>query len=104
MLRSVARLRQTDAPGTLVVNLRLSPTLFDNVDGRAKVKALIRTYFALGGMQLQINVVDQTVLTDAIAHPERHGNLVIRVGGYSEYFTRLDATLQQTLLQRTEHA
>ncbi len=104
MLCSVTRLHQSDAPGTLVVNLRLSPTLFTTSEGRERVKALIRTYFELGGMQLQINVVDQAVLRDAIAHPERHGDLVIRVGGYSEYFTRLDAVLQQTVLERTEHA
>ncbi len=103
MLRSVTRLQQHAAPGTLVVNMRLSPTLFATADGRAKIMALIRSYFALGGMQLQINVVDQAVLRDAVAHPERHGNLVIRMGGYSEYFTRLDATLQHTVLERTEH-
>jgi formate C-acetyltransferase len=54
-------------------------------------------------MQLQINVVDQEVLRDAIAHPEQHGDLIVRIGGYSEYFTRLSPALQESLLERTEH-
>ncbi|MHB0938979.1 MAG: pyruvate formate lyase family protein [Armatimonadota bacterium] len=103
MLRSVAGLQHQHAPGTLVVNIRLARAMFATPAGREQVKSLIRAYFALGGMQLQINVVDQAVLRDAIAHPERHGNLVVRVGGYSEYFTRLDGTLQHSLLERTEH-
>jgi formate C-acetyltransferase len=104
MLRSVTRLQQHRAPGTLVVNARFNASLFDTPEGRAQLKAMIRAYFQLGGMQLQVNVVDQAVLRDAIAHPEQHADLVVRMGGYSEYFTRLDPKLQATVLERTEHA
>jgi len=57
----------------------------------------------MGGMQLQINVVDQEVLRDAIEHPEKYQDLIIRIGGYSEYFNRLSEALKQTVLERTEH-
>jgi formate C-acetyltransferase len=103
MLGSVARLPHNEAPGTLVVNIRLSKALFSTRDQRMKIKHLIRTYFHLGGMQLQINVVDQETLQDAWEHPEQHGDLIIRVGGYSEYWNRLDRDLQRTILNRTEH-
>ncbi|UCH33352.1 MAG: hypothetical protein JSV65_12300 [Armatimonadota bacterium] len=103
MLRSVTSLQQLHAPGTLVVNIRLSQELFNTPEGRAKLQSLIRTYFDLGGMQLQVNVVDQEVLRDAIAHPERHGDLIVRVGGYSEYFNALDDDLKRTILERVEH-
>jgi pyruvate-formate lyase len=103
MLRSVARLAQDLAPGTLVVNMRILPRLLATEENRAKMRDLIRTYFDLGGMQLQVNVVDQAVLRDALAHPERHADLVVRMGGYSEYFNRLSRPLQETLLQRTAH-
>jgi formate C-acetyltransferase len=63
----------------------------------------LRTYFDLGGMQLQINVVDQEILRDAVAHPDRHGDLIVRIGGYSEYFNRLSPALQATVLLRVEH-
>ena len=91
------------APGTLVVNARFSRSLFSSPAGRKTLKSLIRTYFELGGMQIQINVVDQSVLTDAIEHPERHEDLIVRVGGYSEYFNRLSPALKRTILERTEH-
>jgi formate C-acetyltransferase len=54
-------------------------------------------------MQLQINVVDQAVLEDAIAHPESHQDLIVRVGGYSEYFNHLSEDLKRAILERTEH-
>ena len=40
---------------------------------------------------------------DAIEHPEKHENLIVRIGGYSEYFNRLTPGLQQTVLRRTEY-
>ena len=40
---------------------------------------------------------------DAMEHPERHENLVVRIGGFSEYFNRLSPELKQTVLERTEH-
>ena len=103
MLRSVARLAQELAPGTLVVNMRILPRLLASEESRNKMRDLVRAYFTMGGMQLQINVVDQETLRDAIEHPERHADLIVRVGGYSEYFNRLSRSLQTTLLERTEH-
>jgi len=43
------------------------------------------------------------VLRDAIAHPERHGDLIVRVGGCSEYFNALDDDLKCSILERVEH-
>ena len=54
-------------------------------------------------MQLQINVVDQAILREAVDHPERYPDLIVRVGGYSEYFSRLSPELRATVLERTEH-
>lgn len=102
-LRSVARVPHFLAPGTLVINIRFTRRLFDDPEARAQLQALIRTYFELGGMQLQINVVDQRVLQDALDHPEQHQDLIIRVGGYSEYFHRLGRDLQLSILERVEH-
>lgn len=102
-LRSVASIPHFLAPGTLVVNIRFTKRLFDDPEAREQLKALIRTYFDLGGMQLQINVVDQRVLQDALDYPDRYQDLIIRVGGYSEYFNRLGRDLQLTVLERVEH-
>lgn len=103
MLKSVASIPQQLAPGTLVVNARFSREFFDDPGLRAKLKQMVRTYFDLGGMQLQINVVDQAVLEHAIAHPDEHQDLIVRIGGYSEYFHRLTPELRKSLLERTAH-
>lgn len=103
MLKSVATIPHYLAPGTLVINARFTKDFFTTDTGRKKLQHLVRTYFDLGGMQLQMNVVDQEVLKDAIAHPEQYEDLIIRVGGYSEYFNRLSPELKETVLERTEH-
>jgi formate C-acetyltransferase len=103
MLRSVTRLPLHLALGTPVLNVRFARRLFDSRQGRQSVRDLIEAYFSLGGMQIQISVVDQDVLRDAIAHPERHEDLIVRVGGFSAHFNTLGEDLKRTILERTEH-
>jgi formate C-acetyltransferase len=102
LIRSVASIPQRLAPGTLVTNFRFARSMFAG-EGRERLKDLVRTYFALGGLQMQITVVDQKVLREALAHPERYGDLIVRIGGYSEYWRNLSQALRQTVLERTEH-
>ena len=85
-----------------MVNLRLARSFFRG-EQRRKLRDLILTYFHLGGMQLQIAVVDQATLRAAMAEPEKYGDLIIRVGGYSEYWARLDDDLRRAILERVEH-
>jgi pyruvate-formate lyase len=40
-------------------------------------------------------------LQEALLHPEAHRSLVVRVGGYSAYFTSLDPDIQRDVLART---
>ena len=50
-----------------------------------------------------MNVVDAEALRRARHNPEAHASLVVRVGGYSEYFVRLSPELQDDVIARTEH-
>ena len=63
------------------------------------IAALVNGYISRG-LALQIHVVDEETLRDAKAHPERHRNLVVRVGGYSDYFVTLPAALQNEIISR----
>jgi formate C-acetyltransferase len=56
-----------------------------------------------GGIELQINTVDRATLEDAVKNPELHSELLVRVGGYSDYFVRLSPTLQKEIIDRTEY-
>jgi hypothetical protein len=67
------------------------------------IAAMVRSY-AGRGMELQINVVNEETLLDAKAHPERHRNLVVRVGGYSDYFVTLNEKLQDEIISRSRES
>ncbi|MCE5258532.1 MAG: hypothetical protein LLG44_05650 [Chloroflexi bacterium] len=103
LIRSVASIPHELAPGTLVTNFRFAKSMFEG-EQRARLKELIRSYFDLGGMQMQITVVDQETLRAALAEPEKYADLIVRVGGYSEYWVNLSQNLRQTVLERTEYA
>ena len=44
-----------------------------------------------------------TVGAHAYEHPEKHRDLIVRVGGYSEYFIRLTPEMRKTVLERNLH-
>ena len=57
----------------------------------------------MNGMQLQVTCASKEELLDGLEHPEQHENLVVRIGGFSEYFNRLSPTLKQSVIDRTEY-
>ena len=67
------------------------------------IKPMIKGYFENGGMMLQINCVSKEEMEDAMVNPDKHRDLMVRMGGYTEYFVNLSKEEQATLLTRTEH-
>ncbi|HOG48962.1 MAG TPA: pyruvate formate lyase family protein [Lentisphaeria bacterium] len=103
LLRSVAAIDHRNALGTTILNLRLQRAMLADSAARKRLQALVLGYFQMGGLQLQATVVDPETLKAAVADPASHGHVMIRVGGYSEYFTRLSPSLQQEVIRREEH-
>ena len=85
-----------------ITTLRLSPADFATPRARANVAALVRSFVAMGGSQLQINVLDAPTLRRAQQHPHEHAGLMVRVAGYSADFTGLGRCLQDEIIARTE--
>jgi formate C-acetyltransferase len=52
---------------------------------------------------MQINVTDKEILERAIKSPEEYRDLLVRIGGYSDYFVRLSPNMQKEVIERTEH-
>ncbi len=98
MLNSLVKLR-TDIHAGAVQNMTFSPELFN--DNRPVLKALLQTYFDNGGPQCMINVLHRGDLEDAMAHPERHQSLLVRVGGFSARFVTLSPDVQREIASRT---
>ena len=77
------------------MNARFTKDVFVTPEGREKMKDLVLTYFDLGGMQLQINVIEPFVngQTCTTAAPEqlRHcGGLDLFSEGGTVHCTSLD--------------
>jgi formate C-acetyltransferase len=104
MLRSVTKLPLHLFAGTPVVNIRFTKDLFVQPESRRRIREMLETYFAMGGLQIQVSVIDQAVLQDAMEHPERHEDLIVRIGGYSTYFNALSQELKEAVLERSAHA
>lgn len=86
-----------------VLNQKYSPSMFSDAKKRAKLLELIKVYFEKGGQEIQINSVSRDILEDAMEHPENYEDLVVRVSGFSAYYTTLDKAIQKDILERTEH-
>lgn len=103
MLNSVARLPHRLLPTATTLNVKLDPKLIETEDGIEKVAALIRGHFMSGGQQMQFNFYNREMLLDARQHPEKYGNLMVRVAGYSAPFVSLWVDMQDEIIDRTEH-
>ena len=102
-VKSVAKLEHEQHPNGTLFNLKIHPSMIEGKGGMAKFAALIRTFFELGGAQMQFTLVSAETLREAQAFPEQHPNLVVKVAGYSALFTMLERTFQDQLIARTEH-
>jgi trans-4-hydroxy-L-proline dehydratase len=102
-LRSIAALPYEDVMGA-AVNIKFHPTAIGSKrETRDKWISLIRTYFRLGGSQLQPTCVSAQTLREAQTNPDRYRDLIVKVGGYSTYFADLGREIQQEIIERTEH-
>jgi trans-4-hydroxy-L-proline dehydratase len=100
---SVAALDYKDVLGC-AVNMRFHPTAIgDREETRMKWVALLRTYFKLGGQQLQPTVASVEMLRAAQKEPDSYRDLSVKVGGYSTYFVDLGIEIQNEVIARTQH-
>ncbi len=104
VIKSITKLDHTLAGNGVVLDLKFHPDFFQSSKHRQAFRQLVESYFALGGLEIQFNVVSRETLIDAQKNPEQYRNLVVRVSGFSAYFTSLDKTLQDEIIARTEYA
>ncbi len=103
VLRSVAALDFEHVCGC-AVNIRMHPSGIGQTErARKKWISLLKTYYTLGGAQIQPTVVSTEVLLAAQQNPEEYRDIVVKVGGYSAYFTELGIEIQNEIISRTEH-
>ena len=102
-VKSVAAMGQDAFHDGALFNLRFDPKGVEGEKGLQRIEGVIKTYFDHGGEHIQINVVDTDTLKDAQVNPEKHKGLMVRVAGYMAYFTELDKSAQDVIINRTAH-
>ncbi|UCC62545.1 MAG: glycyl radical protein [Anaerolineae bacterium] len=104
VLKSVGKINLELASNGTLLNMKFLPSFFR--DGRAleTFVTLLRVFCKLKIPHVQFNVVSAAMLREAQTTPEKYRHLVVRVAGYSAYFTELDVELQNEIISRTEFA
>lgn len=100
-LRTVGDLNSMCIPGGEALNLKF--TSIENNEDIEKFADFVETYFRIGGLQVQFNIMSYEMLLDAKKHPEKYPELMVRVSGYSAYFKDLNEKMKDELITRTEY-
>ena len=100
VFNSAMRVNQDAYQGTLM-NMKFDPSNMKTEDDLVKLGSMIKTYLTHGGKHIQFTVANTDDMRDAKVHPENHSELIVRVAGYSAYFTRLTPMVQQEIIDRT---
>jgi formate C-acetyltransferase len=103
VLKSVAKINHEMHTAGTLLNMRLDPVSVQGDTGLKRISSLIRTLVDLNIYHIQFNVTNSEVLCKAQKSPERYKGLLIRVAGYSAYFTELCKEMQDDIIQRTIH-
>lgn len=103
-IRDVARLNPRHMNNNIAFNIKVVPGSGDSRENIIeRMFSYVKTYFDMGGMQMQMNVVTSETLKDAMAYPENYRNLLVRISGYNAYFVTLNSDLQKELIERAEY-
>lgn len=102
VFQSAMKVDQDPYQGTLM-NMKFHPSALKTEEDLTKLGSMIQTYLTHGGKHVQFNVVNREEMVDAKVHPEDHPELVVRVAGYSAYFTRLTPGIQDEVIERMSH-
>jgi pyruvate formate-lyase/glycerol dehydratase family glycyl radical enzyme len=103
VFKSVSKLPTHRITGGVLLNQKLSPSALTNETQKQKLISIISTFFAvLKGWHVQYNIVSRETLLAAKKDPENYRDLVVRVAGYSAFFTTLSPDTQDDIIARTE--
>ena len=103
VFKSVSKLPTNRILGGVLLNQKLSPSALSNETQKMKLISIIRTFFeTLKGWHVQYNIVSRETLLSAKKNPENYRDLVVRVAGYSAFFTTLSPDTQDDIIARTE--
>ncbi len=100
LVLSVSKLDQIRYNGGQALDVHIGIRNLDTEANRDKIGAFIKTYFALGGLQIQVNGLSSETLQKAYDTPEAYLDLLVRIGGHSRYFNEFDNDMKKKFIER----
>ena len=82
------------------VQLELDPGIAATDEGVDKMAAMIRTILETGNTLLNINIIDKHKILEAHKDPSKYPDLVVRVTGFTAYFSMLSPEFRQLVVDR----
>jgi formate C-acetyltransferase len=101
IIKSVSKIANDNMNIGMVHNFKLLTGMLDTPEGEQGIITLIRTASVLGNGEMQFNYLDNKTLLEAQQHPKDYRDLVVRVAGYSAFFTELCKDVQDEIISRT---
>jgi formate C-acetyltransferase len=102
-INSVTSWDHSSLIGGSAFNMKFDSSVFSSSESKEKLKQLVLVFLRQGGFETQINVLRHGILKKAKADPEAYRDLVVRIGGYTDYFTKLSPQMQDEVMMRTEY-
>lgn len=88
------------------LQIELQPEFFDGKDDLASyTEQFSKAFFANGGVQINLNIIDLEILRDAMEHPEKseYQNIIVKVTGYTSRFVTLCRGFQEEFVGRENY-
>lgn len=88
------------------LQIELQPKFFDGKENPGEyINKFSETYMRMGGVQINMNIIDLKKLKAAMKNPEdpAYRNLVVKVTGYSAHFCVLDPKFQEEFIARVNY-
>ena len=101
IFKSAGKLCNVRAGHGSVLNQLLHPSIFKGQGCDQVFGEYMRSICDCGVWETQFNVVTKEDLLNAQKHPEEYRGLVVRVAGYSAFFTALGKEVQDDIIDRT---
>ncbi|MDR1677756.1 MAG: glycyl radical protein [Deltaproteobacteria bacterium] len=86
-----------------MLNIKFTPASLKGDGGTERLVSFIRAFVDLKLWHVQFNVINQETLIKAQEDPDSYRDLIVRIAGYSAYFTDLSRDLQNDLIARSNH-
>ncbi|MFH1086751.1 MAG: pyruvate formate lyase family protein, partial [Chloroflexota bacterium] len=102
-IQSALKMRPADLAAGAPLDLRLAKSLLQGDAGTDRLAALLTAFVGEGGNMLTLTVTDVAELRRAMAEPEKHRHLRVRMGGWSAYFVMLSKEQQLLHIRKVEH-